>query len=91
MLLLRAIHHSNRLSQRIPMGISPTLADPCLASYHAFHSTDSYKHATSSSHIPFVSSQQADSNSVLPDSIRQLAMEIPFILYRPEHFLLPEC
>ena len=91
MLPLRAIHHSNCLSERIPMRVSPTLADASLASYHSFKPTDSYRHASALSHIPFDSSQQADSNGVLPNSIRPLALEISFILDLPRHFLLPEC
>ena len=91
MLPLRAIHHSTRLSERIPMRVSPTLADASLASYHSFKPTDSHRHATGSSYIPFHSSQRADSNGVLPDSIRLLALEISFILYVLGHFLLLEC
>ena len=73
------------------MRVSPTLADASLASYHSFKPTDSHRHATAASHIPFDSSQRADSNGVLPDSIRPLTVEISFILYVPGHFLLPEC
>ena len=73
------------------MRASPTLADACLVRYPSFRSTDSYRHATTANHIPFDSSQQADSNGGLPDSIRPLAVKIPFILYVPGHFLLPEC
>ena len=73
------------------MRASPTLADACQVSYPFFKSTDTYRHATAASHIPFDSSQKADSNGVLPDSIRPLAVEIPFILFVPGHFLLPEC
>ena len=91
MLPLRAIYHSYRLSERIPISVSPTLADACLVSYPSFRSTDSYRHATAVSDMPFDSSQRADSNGVLPDSIRPLADEIPFILYVLGHFLLPEC
>ena len=91
MLQLRAIYHSIRLSERILMRVSPTLADAGLASYHSFKPTDSHRHATGSSYIPFNSSQRADSNGMLPDSIRPLAVEISFILYVPGHFLLPEC
>ena len=80
MLLLRAIHHSNRLSERIPMRVSPTPADACLASYHSFHSSDSYRHATASSHIPFDSSRRADSNELPPDPIRPLAIELSLSL-----------
>ena len=76
MLPLRAIHHSNRLSELIPMRVSPTLADASLASYHSFHSSDSYMHATASSHIPFDSSRRADSNELPPDPIRLLAIEL---------------
>ena len=49
----RAIHHSIPLSERIPMRVSPTLADTCLPSYPYFKSTDSYRQATSSSDRPF--------------------------------------
>ena len=91
MLPLRAIHHSNHLSERIPMWVSLTLVDTILVIYPSFRSTDSHRHATCSSYIPFDSSQRADSNGVLPNSIRLLAAEIPFILYLPGHFLLPEC
>src|ERR1700759_3442174 len=73
MLPLRAIHHANCLSERIPMRVSLTLADACLASYHSFHSTDSYRNANASSHIPFDSSRRVGSNELLPDSIRLLA------------------
>ena len=88
---LRARYHSIRLSERIPMSASPTLADACMVRYPSFESTDSYRHATAASHIPFDSPQRADSNGVLPDSIRLLVVEIAFILYVPGHFLLPEC
>ena len=91
MLPLRAIHHSNRLSELIPMRVSPTLADACMASYHSFKPTDSHRHATGSSYIPFNSSQRADSNGVLPDWICPLPVEISFILYVPGHFLLSKC
>ena len=80
MLPLRAIHHSNRLSERIPMRVSLTLADACLASYHSFHSSDSYRHATASSHIPFDSSLRADSNGLPPVPIRPLAIELSLSL-----------
>ena len=73
------------------MRASPTLTDVCLVSYPSFKSTDTYRHATAASHIPFDSSQRADSNGVLPDSIRPLAVEIPFILFVPGQFPLPEC
>ena len=88
---LQALYHSIRLSERIPMRVSPTRADACLASYHSFKPTDSYRHPTVSSHILFNPSRRADSNGMLPDSIRLLAVEISFILYVPGHFLLPEC
>ena len=70
---LQDLYHSIRLSERIPMRVSLTLADTCLASYHYFQSTDSYRHATTSSHIPFNSSRRVDSNELLPDSIQLLA------------------
>ena len=57
MLPPRAIYHSNRLSERTPMRASPTLADACLVNYPFFKSTDSYRHATAASHIPFDSPQ----------------------------------
>ena len=57
------------------MSVSPTLADTCLASYHSFKPTDSYRYATALSHVPFDSSQRADSNELPPDSIRPLAIE----------------
>ena len=91
MLPLRAIYHSIRLSERIPMRVSPTLADASLASYHSFMPTDSHRHATGSSYISFDSSQRADSNGALPDPIRPLALEISFILYVLGHFLLLKC
>ena len=71
--LVRALYHSIRLSERIPMMVSPTLADTCLVSYHSFQSTKSYSHATASSPILFGSSQRADSIELLPNSIRPLA------------------
>ena len=73
------------------MRVSPTLADTSLASYHSFKPSDSHRHATASSYIPFDSSQREDSNGVLPDSIRLLNVEITFILYVSGHFLLLEC
>ena len=91
MLPLRAIHHSNRLSERIPANPTPSQSANCLSRYPSFSPADSYRDATAASHIPFDSSQQADSNGVLPDSIRPLAVEISFILDVPGHFLLPEC
>ena len=81
MLLLQAIHYSNRFSEQIPMRVSPTLAEAFLVSYPSFRSTDSHRHATGSSYIPFDSSRRVDSNGVLPDLIRPLGVEIPFILY----------
>ena len=78
---LRALYHSIRLSERIPMRVSLTLADTCLASYHSFQSSDSYRHATASSHIPFNSSQRADSNEGLPDPGGRLPGELQFFLF----------
>ena len=77
MLLLRAIHHSIRLSQRIPLRVSANLADTCLASYHSFKPTDSHRHATASSHTPFQSSQRADSNEGLPNPGGRLPGKLP--------------
>ena len=91
MLQLRVIHYSNCLSKRIPMRVSLTLADTFLVSYPSFKSTDSHRHATGLSYIPFDSSQREDSNGVLPDSIRLQVAEILFILYVPGHFLSLEC
>ena len=76
MLLLRAIYHSNCLSERIPMMASPTLADACLVRYPSFGFTDSYRHATAASHIPFKPSQRADSNEGLPDPGGRLPSEV---------------
>ena len=78
MLPLRAIYHSIRLSERIPMRVSPTLADACLVRYPSFGITDSYRHATAASHIPFKPSQRADSNEGLPDPGGHLPGELPF-------------
>ena len=81
MLLLRVIHYSNRLSERILMRVSPTLADALLASYPSFMSTDSHRHATGSSNIPFDSSQQADSNvCFLTQSVRWLGRYLSFCM-----------
>ena len=88
MLPLRAIYHSNRLSECIPMRASLTLAKACLVSHPSFKSTHS---STTVSHILFDLSQQVDSHEVLLNLIRPLAVEISFILYVPEHFLLLEC
>jgi len=77
----RALYHSIRPVRRILMVRSPALADPWLMSYHSFSSDDSYKHATTSSLIPFDSSRPADSNGPLADSIRHLAEELSFTLY----------
>ena len=65
----RALYHSIRLSERIPIKASPTLADACPASYPPFESTDSYRHAIRTSLTPFDSAQRADSNELPPDSI----------------------
>ena len=65
----RALYHSFHLSERIPMRASPTLTDAYLVSYPSMKSTDSYRCATRTSHIPFNSSQQADSSRPIPDSI----------------------
>ena len=64
--LLRAIYHSIRLSERIPIRVFPTVADACLASYPSFKSTDSYRHVFAVSHIPFEPSPRADSNELHP-------------------------
>ena len=73
---LQALYHSISQGERIPMRASPTLADSCPVSYLSFESTDSHRHATFSSHIPFESSRRPDSNGVLPDSIPGLAVEV---------------
>ena len=52
----RAIYHSTCLSERIPKKVFSTLAETCLVSYDPFQATDSYRHFTASSHIPFDSS-----------------------------------
>ena len=66
---LRALYHSIRLSERIPMRPPPTLADSWLEIYPSFSSADSYRHATASYPIPFDWPQRADSDKMLPDSI----------------------
>ena len=78
MLPLRVIYHSIRLSERIPMRASPTLADTCVVCYPSFSFTDSYRHATAASLIPFKLSQRADSNEGLPDPGGRLPGELPF-------------
>ena len=77
----RALYHSIHLVRRILIVRSPALADPRLMSYHSFSPADSYRHATASSLIPFDSSRPADSNGVLPNSIRRLAVELSSTLY----------
>ena len=54
-----------------------TLADSWLVRYPSFSSTESYSHATATSHIPIDSSRPADSNETLADSIRLLVVELP--------------
>ena len=80
---LRALYHSIRLSERIPMKASPTLADACPASYPSFQSTDHYRHATGTSPTPFDSSQRAHCNEGFPDPGGRLHGELPFLsVYR---------
>ena len=87
----RALHHSIRLSERIPMRYLPTRSDRWLwscppswlwLSRHLpprLRATEGYSHATASSLIPFDSSQPADSSGPSPDPIRPLAVELsPF-------------
>ena len=62
------------------MSASLTLADACPLSYLSFWSTDSYWHATWTSHILFNSSQRADSSGSIPDSIRPLVVELSSFL-----------
>ena len=80
MLLLRAIHHSNLLSEQIPIRVSPTPADACLVSYPSFQSTYSPRHATSLHHISFNSSRRVDSNELLPNPIQPLVVELTSFL-----------
>ena len=63
------------------MSYLPTLADLWLGRYHHSDPTDCYRHATDSSLIPFDSYRPADSNGLLPDSIRPLVVELPYSLY----------
>ena len=76
----RALYHSIHLVRRILMRLWLTLVDPWLVRYPSFSSTQSYSHATSTSHTPFDSSSQGDSNETLADSIRPLAVELPHLL-----------
>ena len=62
------------------MSVSLTLAEAGLASYHFFHSTDSYRNANASSYIPFDSSPHPDLNELPPDPIRPLAIELSLSL-----------
>jgi len=79
--LPRSLYHSIRLVQRILMVRSLALADPWLISYHSFSPDDTYRHATTSSLIPFDPSRPADSNGPLADPIRHLADELSSTLY----------
>ena len=55
---------------------SPGRADPWLMSYHSFSPDECYRHATASSLTLFDSPRPADSNGLLPESIRPLAVEL---------------
>jgi len=57
---------------------SPALADPWLMSYHSFSPDDSYRHATTSSLIPFDSSCPAP-NGPLPGPGGPLADELSLL------------
>ena len=48
--------------------------------YPPFSSTESYSHATATSHTPIHLSRPADSNETLANSIRPLAVELPQLL-----------
>ena len=77
---LRALYHSIHLSERISMRPPPTIADAWLEIYPSFFSADSYRYATTLWPIPFDSSRPADSDKVLPDSIRLLVVELTSFL-----------
>jgi len=75
----RALYHSIRLVRRILMVRFPALADPWLMSYQSFSPDDSYRHATTSSLIPFDSSRPADPNGPLPGPGGPLADEVSLL------------
>jgi len=89
----QALCHSIRLIRRIQMVHFPTQSDRWLGSYqllctfvlrertYRLCDAECSKHATASGLIPFDSSRPTDSNGVLPDSIRVLAVELPSGLY----------
>ena len=77
---LRAIYHSIGLVRRILMRPLQTLADAWLVRYPSFSCTESYSHATTTSHTPIDSPRPADSNETLADSIRLLVIELPQLL-----------
>ena len=57
-----------------------TLADAWLVRYPPFLSSQSYCHATATSHTPIDSCRPVDSNEALANSIRPLAVELPQLL-----------
>ena len=57
-----------------------TLVDAWLVRYPSFSCTESYTHATATSHTPIDSSRPADSNETLADSIRPLVIVLPQLL-----------
>jgi len=85
---LRNLHHSIRLSLRIPTHPVPTLSDHWLNGYAYFGTlvlqvsafkllaTVCYRHVDASGPIPFDSPRQADSNGTLPDSGGHLPAEV---------------
>jgi len=75
----RALYHSIRLVRRILMACSPALADPWPMSYHFFSPDDSYRHATTSSLIPFDSCHPAGPNGPLPGPGGPLADELSLL------------
>ena len=91
--LLGALYHSIPLVRQIQMVHFSTLSAywpwsylqlctfvPQTSIFRLF-AAEVYKHATTSSLIPFDSSRPLDSNSILLDSIHLLAVELPSSLY----------
>ena len=76
----RALYHSIRLVRRILMRPLRTVVDAWLVRYPSFSCTESYSHATATSHIPIDSSRPAESNETPADSIRPLVIELPQLL-----------
>ena len=69
-----------RLVRQILMRPLRTLADAWLVRYPSVSCTESYSHATATSHTPIDSPRPADSNETLADSIRPLVVELHQLL-----------